>query len=268
MCIRDSPNTPLSALQDFWSNMTELFSGMLLNHTAHPSSTTTISQLVSMNQRLMVRLADYQNMTGGGSDLANEPMGSHSCGTVPDFSHLTTDIATTAASCFTPSAPTTDQVTLSLHPDPDTSLYEAAAAVHFAPIFKPELVKKCANTMNFSAMSGKWCPASILEYEWLENYYVQFLLEKYLANYSQNKFPNVIHVNALGANGTIQIGNSRGYGIMDVTLLANLRAGCQQSSVDPSRCQELEVAVLDRLGQHPLQTWEDDDTGRRTSLPT
>ena len=67
------PYTPISALQGFFANFTKLFDGMLINRRVHPANATSIVQLAASGQRLMVWLADYLNMTNGGSDLVQDP---------------------------------------------------------------------------------------------------------------------------------------------------------------------------------------------------
>ena len=70
------------------------------------------------------------------------------------------------------------------------------------------LVSKCAKTLGMgSLLSGKWCPGSILDYEHLQGYWDQFLLEDFVANYTKTEaaLPNLISVNAFGADGTLEI---------------------------------------------------------------
>ena len=134
------------------------------------------------------------------------------------------------------------------------------------PVIKEELVKKCAATMKFPLLTGKWCASSIMEYEWLENYYIQFLMEKYVANYATLVLPNVITVNDLGANGTIRIDERRSYSLVDTALLATVHSACTHTG--SAICASLEAALLARRSAHPLQLWDDADRGRKKQLPT
>ena len=79
--------------------------------------------------------------------------------------------------------------------------------------------------------------------------------------------PNVIRVNAFGANGTFQTGNhGERYAFMDIVLLSNVRRACRAAEHHSVACAGLEAALLERRKLYPMKTWEDGDRGRHTSL--
>merc|ERR1711972_275157 len=99
-------------------------------------------------------------------------------------------------------------------------------------------ISTCARDIGFSALSGKWCPGGIQDYNHLQSYYVQFFLEA-VTNQSLS-LPNTIMVNDFGPNGTLEIGNGKGYAIMDVLLLANIRTACSKQNVPSNICDSLQ----------------------------
>eukprot|EP00966_Prymnesium_polylepis_P244697 5659952-Prymnesium_polylepis.1 len=222
------PGTQDSALQTFFSDFVELFEDVLHDHARYPSSSTTVGELVRGNQRMHVSLAAYAQMTKNGtakgSHMVNEGIRIQECGSFPDLSGLRASFHSTLAACFysssgggggggtdTAGASSNTLSSISLARDPDTPTYVAAGEVFAAgPLAGPiGLVSKCAKTLNAGPLlSGKWCPGSILEYEHLQGYWGQFLLEDFVANYTKcpaAHLPNIIQVNAFGANGTLEI---------------------------------------------------------------
>ena len=274
------PYTPSSALQQFFSDFVELFSPMLHNHTRFPTATTSIGELVRNNQRLLASIVDFENVTAARPDLRelmNEDLPSTSCGHYPEFSRLAANLDETAMSCFfgkkvPPQGPPRFSV-LQLNGDPPDATYKAAIEVFLTPsALNKGLVKKCAATLNFTLLSGKWCPGSFLEYARLQGYWAQFLLEEFVKNYTKPgaHLPNLVMVNGFGANGTLEIetDSSRRYALIDTTLLANVRAACQNRSRNATLCAVTEASLLKRQARYPIQRWEDHDTGRQPAVPT
>jgi len=260
------PYTPNSALTSFFAKFKTLFGGLLLNHTAHPVTTTPIAVLWQHDERLVVGLADYINMTSGGSDVADRRAASHECGVVPDFNGVTANLNATLGACFMGSGAPQKPAAfteISLGDDPSTSVYAAAAEVFFSPL-KKGFIKKCAEKIGFSALSGKWCPESIQDFNHLQAYYAQFLFEA-VSNHSLS-MPSTIFMNDFGINGTMRIGRGKGYAIMDVLLLVTVRTACARHN-DPGLCDGLEHALLQRKALNPLQVWIDEDQGRQLTPP-
>eukprot|EP00656_Telonema_subtile_P051904 TRINITY_DN7092_c0_g1_i2.p1 TRINITY_DN7092_c0_g1~~TRINITY_DN7092_c0_g1_i2.p1 ORF type:complete len:387 (-),score=76.12 TRINITY_DN7092_c0_g1_i2:314-1474(-) len=261
------PGTPVAVLHKFYTDFTELFGPLLHNHKQYPSNTTTINELLAAGQRLRAWISDAAVVIPGGSDVINEPQAINTCASVPALRSLTSTFQNAAQACFAGHDPSSTLTPLDLTPDPQNAVYAAAAKVYFAPsILKKGLIKRCAAVMNFSALSGNWCPSNIREYERLENYYNQFLLEKYVANYSEQVMPAYVFVNDLGVNGTITIDEGKQYSLMDTVLLANVQAACTRSP--HTDCAALQQGLLERRATHPLQVWNDPDTGREEELPT
>lgn len=55
--------------------------------------------------------------------------------------------------------------------DPAVQIYKDAGEIFFAnpiKVLNGSLTRKCARDIGFKALSGKWCPNSIKEYNWLE----------------------------------------------------------------------------------------------------
>ena len=296
------PGTPDSALENFFSGFVDLFGDVLHDHARYPSANTTVGELVRGNQRMHVSLAAYAQMTkngtANGSHLVNEGISIQECGSFPDLSDLRASFTGTLAACFyssgssssssssamdtatdTAAASSNTLSSLSLARDPHTKTYVVAGEVFAAgPLAAPlGLVSKCAKTLNAGPLlSGKWCPGSILEYEHLQGYWDQFLLEDFVANYTKwpaAHLPNIIEVNAFGANGTLEIDAAPGkrYALVDTVLLANVRRACMgrgpAAATAAMLCEETEAAILARRGQFPMQREKDVDRGRQMDLP-
>ena len=298
------PGTPDSALENFFSGFVDLFGDVLHDHTRYPSANTTVGELVRGNQRMHVSLAAYAQMTKNGtakgSHLVNEGVSIQECGSFPDLSDLRASFSGTLAACFyssssssssssnsssatdtaadTAAASSNTLSSLSLARDPHTSTYVAAGEVFAAGPLAATLglVSKCAKTLDAGGLlfSGKWCPGSILEYEHLQGYWDQFLLEDFVANYTKwpaAHLPNIIEVNAFGANGTLEIdaGPGKRYALLDTVLLANVRRACGvrgRAAATAAMCEETEEAILARRGQFPMQREKDVDRGRQMDL--
>ena len=219
-----------------------------------------------------------KNGTAKGSELVNEGVSIRECGSFPDFANIHDNFHGTLAACFYSTKDgrggSNDNTlsSISLARDPDTPTYVAAGEVFAAGKLAGPLglVSRCAKTLNFGAMlSGKWCPASILEYEHLQGYWDQFLLEDFVANYTKPEagLPNIIEVNAFGADGTLEIdaGGER-YALVDTVLLANVRRACRGGAA-AALCEETEAAILERRSKFPIQRMHDADRGRQTDVP-
>jgi len=262
------PFTPISALTKFFEDVKQIYGSLLLNHTANPVKSTTIGQMIEAKQRVLLKLADYINMTSGGSDLASDQ--SHpptrECTNIPDFNGITANIQDALKNCcINGSSRQTDTITkVTIGIDPSNQVYEDAAEVFFSPL-KSELIEKCARDIGFSALSGKWCPGGIQDYNHLQSYYAQFFLEA-VTNQSLI-LPNIVWVNDFGSNGRIQVGDGKGYAIMDVLLLSNVRMACKNPNDQSEVCTKLEQALLQRKSLHSLQTWVDPDQGRQLLPP-
>jgi len=130
------------------------------------------------------------------------------------------------------------------------------------------LTQKCPDVIGFQvAMSGKWCPATLQEYIWLEQYYAQFVLEEATAR--RVPFPSDVFVNDIGEGGGMFVGNGLGYALADAVLLSNVRTACDLGGARGSDlCAATEASLLQRKSLHPLQVWRDDDRGRRLVPPT
>ena len=117
------------------------------------------------------------------------------------------------------------------------------------------------------ALSGSWCPDSIREFNWLEGYYAQFLLDR--AVQERRRFPNELFVNDFGEGGLLMIGEGKGYGVVDATLVSNVRWACQGAAGPTAAlCAATEAALEKRQARHQLQVWVDADRGRQLAPPT
>jgi len=261
------PFTPLEALQGFYHNLTQLFGDLLVNRTAHPASTTPISELVASGSRMLITLSDYMNMTKGGSELVqDESLDIACCSVLPQWASLNASMEAAAQSCFAP-ADRKHLKELVVGSDPSQEVYATAIEIFFASplkILDSKLIQKCVNQIGFSALSGKWCPASIKEFNWLQQYYAQFLFENALSQ--SLVFPNDIFVDDLGPGGTMQIGRGKGYALMDTVVLANVKRAC--ATHEHPLCAEVKAALQQRRAVNPLQVWHDPDQGRQLVPPT
>jgi len=162
------PFTPLAAVEAFWTNLTTLFTGMLLNHTSHPSNTTSLREVSGSGQRLVLYLADYINMTRGGDrytscrvlragvggcpymvtitpmparELARSYIGfCTACAVLPSWGSINASLDSATQACFPLQQPGTLGAApggafeeLVLGSDPPVSVYEAAGVLPSPP---------------------------------------------------------------------------------------------------------------------------------------
>jgi hypothetical protein len=269
------PHTPDAALQTWFAAFCRLMDGLLVDWRRAPAGSTPLRELVARGRRLHVQVSDFSRMTRGGSFLVNEPVSTRQCARFPErFTSLASDLDAAAAACFKAPHLGPGLAELSLAPDPPTSVYVAAAALELdsARLGRAALTARCARAVwPGDALPGTWCPGSILEYERLQNYYAQWLLEAWLAAGPAPSRPNILFVNALGEEGTLRVdaptdAEPKRYALVDATLLLNVRAGCAAAANDA--CAATEAALRARMALRPRQTWSDPAHGRFARLPS
>jgi len=288
------PNVSIADKQAFWTEIKSLFGGLLFNtSTASPDkkplNETSISELVSRGQRMIVYAADHAEFTGGDSlafdaceSLGNDLHG----GDLDDLPSAVTswdDVFKAAPAAQIDSLSKNRLNLVSFAGSPPSKQLEDAAIIKYDLGIDREATKKdCASIFNIPNMTD-WCPTSLLDCEQLRSYYLQFAMDK-AVNDDQAGFPGAIYLDAVDLQGTIRTGttllsqqvgqspdadNTQRFGYVDSLLLYNVRKSCSSltQAQQQADCAAFEKMLVSRRNQNPAQKLNNPSQGRHSAWP-
>lgn len=277
----------------WWQSVESVFEGILLDRTVTPLNETTIGELQERSSRVVMFVADYENMTKsspkaydscfvdnrlGGGDANNVNAALHE--SVAEFKgakeHKAQDKAQNKFYLYSMASSAT------------TKAIEYAALVHY--LHDSSARKDCAAALNIPGVD-QFCPVTLQSQSQMVNYYGQHALE--IAHESGYEFPNAIYIDAVDKDGTIRTGTDVFGSVLDddgnaplhdatkyayvATLLAsNLRRVCNMTktpkleTVNPSMhndCEMLYSRIDSYRRAYPFSRWNDTSAGRRSDWP-
>jgi hypothetical protein len=284
------PNVASADKQKLWSEIKTLFGPLLFNKEQHLLNETTVGEMVSSGQRLVLYVADHDEFTNndttvyeGCNHLSNDLKGG-------DLTNINKTIQDWDGAFLT--APgvqrqhmANDQLNLvSFAGSPPGDQQTDAAMLKFDPLVnKKKTTEKCAKIFNIPNMT-EWCPATLLDCEQLRDYYLQISMDRVISSESAvygAGFPGAFYLDAVGHNGTLRTGTrllskdsssngdteTAGYAYADTVVLYNVQKACrEQPALPSSTCQALEAQLQARRALNPVQRW-DDGQGRRAKWP-
>ena len=281
------PGASNAEKQALWRQIKDSFAASrvgLVPATA-PLNETTISQLISKNQRAVIYAGDWANFT------ARDPLAWDA------LAHLYNGGAGENVEDLPSSFVRWDQFyrnnraqraqlkskniffLMSLAGSPPLAVvkYAAEIAASRAVGLEPTtLLKECAAVINIPNLS-EYCPRTLGEWERLRNFYSQVFLDRVARQEYRDAYspPGAIYLDLLGFNGEIRTdapdSDLHGFAYVDTLLLWNVREACavlhEDEIVRNNACKTLESQLLRQRASYPMVRWNDFATGRHKDWP-
>lgn len=277
------PNTDLEDKQRFWNMYMELFDGMLIDTSTSNFHSTGIGTLVERNHRLITFVSDYEEVTNNSvfaydaRFIQNDLIGGV---------YREEETYKKQREYFYTDRKQDEYFYLM---GMNTAAQDWQVKLAFQEKFFPFIpFHSCSRLMNIPG--NQLCPATLLEFAQLQNYYNQIVLSDVYATLNSNStnnvhFPNAFYLDGLDYNGTIRVGTSTleghlragslekfryvRYGVVDTIIAYNLIRSCNQESEMEKRkyCTDLLQKVNQRIAIYPGQTWQEPAFGRRNDWP-
>eukprot|EP00164_Ancoracysta_twista_P000941 GFYU01001233.1.p1 GENE.GFYU01001233.1~~GFYU01001233.1.p1 ORF type:complete len:487 (-),score=162.24 GFYU01001233.1:119-1579(-) len=296
------PGVSDSDKQKYWKVIKSIFDGVMFDPRDSQLNKTSLKELVSKNQRVVMAIGSFDEFTGNDPfaidacalrgnrpystpavlatvdeaaatvanvQLVSDPAASYYRNKynkwMPEFDAEQSIVANKAKNVFTSEWVEGD-------PPTDDQMVQAFYLAH-VPFFKDSHKKKCIGYYGIKGMD--WCPPGLLDNSQLQNYYLQFALEE--AHQKQLTLPSIA-VNVLDQDGTIRTdvqpftpGSatlSNGYAFVDTLLASNVRYACKNVSAGKPECDTLAKMIEDRRAKYPLRKVDDATHGRLTDIPS
>jgi len=248
---------------------------LLVNHQKNPLNITTISDLISHNQRVVIYASDYVEFCNS-SPLALDGclIDNSLCSGVenePEAYKCLMNYFRDASKILAKDKALNKFFLVSMASSGPGSELEYSFLATYLPFDRDANIKKCAAVFGIPGMNN-WCPPDLQDISQLTNYYNQLPLEASFVN--QWDLPNAIYLDALDKDGTIRTGTKlfpgmdhevTTYAYVTTLLLRNLRKGC--GTTKDGECGTLGSVLGQMRAQYPIQRWDDADHGRLTNWP-
>eukprot|EP01126_Amoeba_proteus_P043054 TRINITY_DN4700_c0_g1_i20.p1 TRINITY_DN4700_c0_g1~~TRINITY_DN4700_c0_g1_i20.p1 ORF type:complete len:325 (+),score=61.46 TRINITY_DN4700_c0_g1_i20:547-1521(+) len=266
------PGVSVQTKRDYWEQILQLFSGLVLDTSRFSVNTSTIIDLVASNQRLVIYAADWEEFTG------NSTFAYDSC------THLDNDLSDNGRENLTNCIQTfhnaqarrgSDKLKdtfylVSLASGESEEMIKYAFLIQFFDIEPTKFHSECASYLHIPNET-QWCPEHLKEISQLDNFYNQVALDVSLAR--DYFFPNAIYIDALDQDGSIQIGESLDfdegnvkYAYSYTLILSSVNLAC--ATIPSEKCSYFQNYLIQLRNKYPLQRWEDGAHGRHTDWPT
>jgi len=248
---------------------------LLVNFQKNPLNVTNITDLISLNQRVVIYASDYVEFCNSSPFALDGCLIDNSlCDGVENeessYSCLMNNLEKASEILAKDKQNNKFYLVSMAGSNPDAEL-EYSFLVNYLPFEKEINTEHCAAVFAIPGMDN-WCPPTLQDISQLTNYYNQLPLEA--AFVKQWDFPNAIYIDAFDKDGTIRTGTqlfpemeheATCYSYATTLLLRNLRKGCGTKS--DGDCGALGVLLGKMRAQYPLQRWDDSMHGRRTNWP-
>ena len=222
------PNVSIDIKRAFWTEITNCFKGLLINTQSQQGAgaptllnETSISSLIEKNERAIMYVSDYNELTNSspfaldgclienrlGPSVDDEPAALiweqrlYMNATLEKF-HTKQKQGLLLMSLATgvPAAQVVASGDLRFRHNGQYSITTDST------LAQKSAVKKCSEVFNIPGFDS-WCPSSLLDVAYLENYYKQITLdEAYEKRQMGWAFPNAIYINGFASGGTIRTG--------------------------------------------------------------
>jgi hypothetical protein len=279
------PNTTIAQKQAYWTEIMNIFDGVLVNNIETKVNSTSIADMISKNQRVVIYTADYVEMTNASpyaldSCLINNQLGP-GVSEEPNAKKWEQQQFSTATSVKLQNKQDNKFYLMSMATGVPGDQMVGAAFQKFLPGKNREANSKCVRSFNIPQF--KECPQTLLDIANLENYYKQLTLEESFSNMLKSElnwnFPNAIYINGVDFDGTIRTGlevlwgknrnpndphSITGYAYVDTLIGANLINSCFNNDNDNDACEKMMSIIQSRRANNPMLFWNDSDYGRLT----
>eukprot|EP01094_Clydonella_sp_ATCC50884_P030245 TRINITY_DN9800_c0_g1_i1.p1 TRINITY_DN9800_c0_g1~~TRINITY_DN9800_c0_g1_i1.p1 ORF type:complete len:506 (+),score=156.98 TRINITY_DN9800_c0_g1_i1:84-1520(+) len=282
-CGTEYPDVEPATMQQFWSRIEKLFSGLIFDHGKNSLNETTIASMLDTSQRAVFFVSDYANFTASsplaidgcqidnelGDGISNEPAAVEEL-----LRHFAAAGARKAAD-----KRENKLYLMSMAASSPSDQIKYASLVRFDPLRKSAHEKKCAETFNIPGLTS-WCPLHLQDISQLTNFYNQRVLD-FAINASLH-LPNAIYLDALDQGGVIRTGTAltgypsafdssheqSAFAYVDTLLLYNVRAACAAGNPPAADCEALTALFTARRALYPYENWDDPEHGRLSDWPS
>lgn len=203
------PGVSKADKQNFWQQIQDVFSGLLVDTSQSSLNSTPLSDLLARSHRVAVFAEDFQEFTGGSTTLATDGCKVDNQLPMSSVDHLDTkhDVDFFAGIKDIRAKDKADGkfFLMSMANSPPGEQMTDALKIKYLP-GDTDLIPTCAAAFNIPNMTG-WCPETLLDVGQLTAYYRQQTLEA--AFQAGHTFPNAIYIDAVGDDGVIRTGLKR-----------------------------------------------------------
>eukprot|EP01001_Neometanema_parovale_P002514 NODE_1309_length_1787_cov_98.704327_g1242_i0.p1 GENE.NODE_1309_length_1787_cov_98.704327_g1242_i0~~NODE_1309_length_1787_cov_98.704327_g1242_i0.p1 ORF type:complete len:475 (-),score=106.78 NODE_1309_length_1787_cov_98.704327_g1242_i0:362-1708(-) len=268
------PKVSVAHKQAFWKEIVSIFSPVLADNSKVHANVTTIAELVSLNQRMFLYVADYVELTSNSTLALDACKHNAKAGSPPSVTGAKGEPAYVKKYFPTVAAQNKKykaQNTLSwysFHMATADWLVSYMAKLTFQPLEHKAITESCAKKFNIPAMTD-WCPGWLPDLGKLNNYYHH----RYLSQVPDTKgwmFPPVIMVDQFYHNGTLLIDDvvpGRRYALGADILLSNVRRVCDANKAPEDDCAKFDKMLVAMRAEFPVQRWDDGHHGRMADWP-
>jgi len=269
------PSVSVDTKRAFWSQIQQVMGDLLVNHQKYPLNSTTIADLISHNQRVVIYASDYVEFSNSSPFALDGCLIDNSlCSGVekePDCYKCHMNYFRDASKILAKDKAMNKFFLVSMASSGSGEELWYSFLATYLPFDRAINIEKCAVSFGIPGMNS-WCPPQLQDISQLANYYNQLPLEAAFLN--QWDFPNAIYLDALDKDGTIRTGTKlfpgmehevTSYAYATTLLLRNLRRGCGSSQ--DGECGTLRMVLGGMRAQYPIQRWDDVEHGRLINWP-
>lgn len=275
------PGVSTDEKRKFWAEIENVFQGLLFNRDKGDLNSTTIKEMLALNQRVVIYAADYSDFTANStlaydSCLIDNRLGSGVDTEIQAYASEINEFKTAAVNKVKSKAQNKLILRSMATSGGGTQIEDAFLLRYFGAINAKKNREECAATLHIPNLTD-WCPPALLHINQLANYYKQLTLEE--AHLKGWDIPT-IYIDAVDLDGTIRTGTTvlggsdtvsdheaTRYPYVDTLLAANIRRACQSGVYAPEECSRLKTLIEERRKKYPLEVWKDEAHGRLIGWP-
>jgi hypothetical protein len=271
----------------FWANFTSMFNGILYDFSRGPLLQTTIAQMLSRNERVVVYAGEYENMTNSSNFAVSDALlDNQFAGDQSDPKGGVQNSIDTFRDSNDHIAQNLDQdgnmlYLVSMAGGADDQMTYATELTYFPWLINVTDTKaKCAALYGTPNMT-EYCPMTLQEQSLMKNYYDQIAFEAAVQN--RYGLPNAIYLGGVDVNGTFRVGpdyfspvlppvnpprpyGDAKYSYTGTVALINVFRACPLNNTR-EECKAAEALARSRKELFPITRWQDDYYGRQSVWP-
>ena len=286
------PGVSVKEKQDYWFDIVDMFSGIILDTTISSLNSTSINELINRDHRFIPYVSDYVEFTGSLSNFAidgaliHNELGSSLENEVDAYNSELSAFKTASATKASDKKSNKLYLRSMASSSPGCQV-EAAAYLKFDPFAdKNEQLRACTSECFKNLTSLNYCPETLMDLANLGAYYKQISLEEAYQNFDEGwSFPNAIYLDAVDYDGSTRVGTNLPWGVVkedetsgeegvqrypyvDTLIGVNLKSACREKKEEEGGdCERLIKMVEERRAKYEMKRWSDVKYGRSERWP-